>query len=61
MPYLGFKQNKFNKGLKAIVSKFYPMVSAITAPVNPFSIGSLFNFKDRLPSEMNSGVVYVFI
>ena len=60
MPYLGFKQNKFNKDLKAIVSKFYPMVSVITAPVNPFSIGSLFKFKDRLPSDMNSGVVYLF-
>ena len=36
------------------------MVSLITAPVNPFTLGSLFKFKDRLPSDMNSGIVYLF-
>ena len=49
MPYLGFKQDRFNKDLKAIVSKSYPMVLLITTPVNPFTRGSLFKFKTGYP------------
>ena len=62
MHFLVFRQDRFNIDfLKAIVSKFYPMDSLITAPVNPFTIGSLFKFKDRLHIDMNSGVVYLFV
>ena len=31
-----------------------------TMPINPLTIGCLFNFKDRLTCDMRSGVIYLF-
>ena len=60
MPYLGFKQVKFNKELKSIINKYYPSLQVNTIPINPLSLGSLFKFKDSLPIDFRSGVVYLF-
>ena len=60
MPFLGFKQNSFNSELKKIVTKFYPFIDLKIAPTNPLSISTLFKFKDSMPFDMRSGVVYSF-
>jgi hypothetical protein len=60
MPFLGFKQNLFNCELKKIVAKFYPFIDLKIAPTNPISISTFFKFKDSMPIDMRSGVVYSF-
>jgi hypothetical protein len=60
MPFLEFKQNSFNSELKKIVTKFYPFIDLKIAPTNPLSISTLFKFKDSMPFDMRSGVVYSF-
>ena len=52
MPYLGFKQKKFNKELKSIINKIYPATALNTVPINPLTIGCLFNFKDKSTHDM---------
>ena len=58
MPFLGFSQNKFNTELIKIFSRFIPSHRLNIAPSNPLSISSLFKFKDSLPVDMRSKVVY---
>ena len=43
-------------GPNPIVYKFHPSISFNFAPVNPFSIGSLFKFNERLSGDMVSGL-----
>ena len=60
VPFLGFKQEKFNLELNKIISKFYPFIDLRISPTNPLSIGSFFKFKDPLPVDICSSVVYMF-
>ena len=61
IPYLGQASVKMVKRLNNDLSKFYPQINFRFIPVNPFKIGSYFNVKDRLPSELRSSIVYQFI
>ena len=58
MPFLGYKQNDFSKQLKQVLDKFYPFLDVHISPVNPLNLASLFKFKDSLPMQFKSGVVY---
>ena len=61
MPYVGFQQTKFNMELKKIFGRFLPSYDLRVSPTNPLSISSLFKFKDTMPIELRSGVVYSYI
>ena len=60
MPFLGFNQESFSKQLKFILNKVYPFIDLHIAPVNPLKLSSNFKFKDALPVEFRSGVVYQY-
>ena len=60
VPFLGFKQDKFNRELKSILNKFCPFLELNIVPINPLNLGSLFKFKDSLPADFRSGVVYLY-
>ena len=48
------------KELKKILSGFYPHISFQILQVNKRTIGSLFPYKDRLPKELKSSIIYKF-
>ena len=60
LPYLGQVTTKIRNVLTESFGKFYPQVDFRFVPVNPFKINSFFYFKDRLPSDLRSSVVYKF-
>ena len=43
-----------------LVEKIYPQVNMRIALVNGFTINSMFSFKDRLPSDLRSSVIYKY-
>ena len=59
-PYYNDQSSSQIQSLVSSLSTFYPQVQFYPSLSNPFTIGSFFNFKDRLPSELMSGVVYKF-
>ena len=60
IPYLGDWTDKIRISLDTQMRKFYPDKVFRFVPVNTFKIGSLFNFKDRLPEDLRSSLVYGF-
>ena len=59
-PYFGHQSEKLKEELFQLLTKFCPDINFKLILVNKFSIGSLFPFKDRLPSGMQSSLVYEF-
>ena len=60
LPYLGQVTSKMINILTDNLRKFYPQVDFRFVPVNSFKISSYFNFKDRLPTDLRSSVIYKF-
>ena len=60
IPFYNDESSTHIKQLVSSLSTFYPQVHFIPSLSNPKTTGSLFRFKDRLPSELMSGVVYKF-
>ena len=60
MPYYGSYGEKMKKEVTDLVEKIYPQVELSLALVNPFTIGSLFPYKDRLPKMMRSSIIYKY-
>ena len=59
-PYFGHQSEKLKEDLFQLLNKFCPDVNFKLILVNKFTIGSLFPFKDRLPTGMQSSLVYEF-
>ena len=60
IPYFGSQSEKLSRELSRLLSKYIPHYNFIIIQVNRHKIGSLFNYKDRLPSFMRSSLVYRF-
>ena len=60
MPFLGHLQQKFNSDLKKLLSQFLPFIDLRIAPNNSLSLSSIFKFKDSMPLDMRSGIVYSY-
>jgi len=60
LPYFGYHSEKLKTELSVLLSKFFPEKTFGIILVNNFKIGSLFNFKDKLPEGLQSSVVYEF-
>ena len=59
-PFFGPQSDKFKLEFSKIISKYLPNVNVRMMLVNDFTIGSFFRYKDRLPPEMCSSLVYQF-
>ena len=60
LPYFGQQSISMAKELSRSLSKFYPHISFQMIQVNSNRIGSLFKYKDKLPKNLTSQVVYKF-
>jgi len=60
LPYFGFQSEKMKREISRTLSRFYPFVEFRIILTNDFRIGSLFNYKDRLPKTLQSGLIYQF-
>ena len=59
-PYFGPNSEKLKQDIIKVVHKYFLNVNVKIILVNKFTIGSFFNFKDRLPLSMLSSAVYKF-
>ena len=60
LPYLGESSTNMIDNLQNVLSKFYPQIQFRFIPINNLKISSFFAFKDRLPSDLRSSVIYSF-
>ena len=61
MPFFGNHSEKMKKEVTELVGKIYPQVDLFLALVNPFTIGSIFPYNDKLPGMMmKSSIVYKY-
>ena len=58
MPFLGPMSYLFSRRLKSLIPKFYPCIDLKVVFKRGFCIGDLFRFKDKMPLESRSGVIY---
>ena len=60
LPYLGQHSNKLELEMSTLFHKYFQDKSFHVIFVNPFTIGSIFRHKERLPKEMRNSLVYKF-
>ena len=60
LPYLGYHSVKLKQDLSILFSKYFNDLTIRFVFTNSFTIGSFFNYKDKLPLGMLSSVVYCF-
>ena len=60
MPYFGVQSEQLKKDLFVLICKFFPNLNIKIILVNKFTIGSLFNYKEKLNDCMRSNVIYKF-
>ena len=60
LPYFGAKSINLQKDIIDLLGKFYPYLNPKVVLRNRFTISSLFNFKDRIPKCLRSGIVYKY-
>ena len=58
LPYFGHQSEKLRLELLNLLSKHFTHIDFKIVLVNKFSIGSLFNFKDKLSKGMLTSIVY---
>ena len=59
-PSLACSQRRWRKNLSLLLSKYFYNGQFYIILFNSFSIGSFFNFKDKLPKHMQSSIIYKF-
>ena len=59
-PYYGYISERLRVDIINIVNKYYPQIDIKLIFTNKFSIGSLFKYKENLPTPLCSGVVYTY-
>ena len=60
LPYLGYLSDKLKLELMPLFSKFCPQLNINLIFMNERTIGSFFRVKEKLPSLLNSMVVYKY-
>ena len=60
LSYLGNVSSKIESELLEKLTNFYPQICFKFISVNSFKIGSFFTYKDRLPTDLRSSVVYQY-
>ena len=60
LPFIGSHSYKLEKQLCSVIHKYFPQINLRVIHVNGNTIGSWFNFKDRLPAPLTSAVVYKY-
>uniref|UniRef100_A0A6A7FPI6 Reverse transcriptase domain-containing protein n=1 Tax=Hirondellea gigas TaxID=1518452 RepID=A0A6A7FPI6_9CRUS len=60
VPYYGRESERLYSSLSSSLSDLYPQFYFKFVPTNPFTIGSLFPYKDRVPDELRSKIIYQF-
>ena len=58
LPFLGPLSYLMSRKLKKLIHKFYPYIELKVVFKRGFCIGDLFKFKDKMPLECRSGVLY---
>ena len=60
LPYMGKTSFEIKRQLKTIISRFYPHIQIRFIFTSKFTVGSLFRFNDKLPSQLLSSVIYEY-
>ena len=60
LPYMGKPSFEIKRQLKTIISRFYPHIQIRFIFTSKFTVGSLFRFKNKLPSQLLSSVIYEY-
>ena len=60
LPYYGHKSVLLIKQLAALISESYPHIDAKLILTNDHKTGSYFNYKDRIPELLRSGIIYKY-
>ena len=60
LPYFGAQSEKLRDELILLFKKYFADIDFRIILVNKFTIGSFFNYKDKLPTGMRSSVIYEF-
>ena len=60
MPYLGSYGHEIKKKIIKLVREFYPQVSLRVIYTARNTIGSFFKYKDKLPDDLRSSIVYLY-
>ena len=57
-PYYGYVSERLRTEITNIVEKYYPQINLKLIFTNKLSVGSLFKYKENLPTPLCSGVIY---
>ena len=61
LPYIGESSSSgLRRELQRMLSKFYPSINFKFIFTNNFTIGSMFQYKDKLPPLLRAGVIYKY-
>ena len=60
MAFIGTNTKKLDEELRRCLRKYYPQIKFNFIFNNPYKIGNLLPFKDKLPDSMRSGIVYLY-
>ena len=60
MPFLGPYGHEIKKKITKLVREFYPQVSLRVVYTTQNTIGSFFRYKDKLPDDLRSNIVYLY-
>ena len=59
--YFGPQSEKLKTDLQALFQKYFTNVNFRIILTNSFKVGSFFNYKDRLPCDARSSVIYSYV
>ena len=61
LPFISvFSNKKLEREVLDLMQRFYPQLKVILIFKNNFTIGRFFNYKDRIPTPMQSNIVYQY-
>ena len=60
IPFIGQQSTTLRKELKNILERYFAYIDFELIQSNKFTLASLFRYKDRLPKELTSGIVYKY-
>ena len=60
LPYFGHKSVLFSIALQNLISENFPNIKPRPILINSFKLSVFFNFKDAIPKEIRSSVVYKY-
>ena len=59
-PFCGHELYNIRNKIKALTSEFFPQLNIKFIVVNNFRISNLFKFKETVPSDLKSSVIYEY-